>query len=115
MVAALAGERVIDTRIDIHFDIFAARKSGFRIAELDAWFDAPEQVGRQHRIAFLGVIIGHVAHRRVDTEDLLAQRDPRSRAACGRRQVGPERAAIRCGNIDVSSFHVVTLLAFRFE
>ena len=50
----------------------------FAVAEVDVLVQAPEQIGRQHDVAFLGVVVGHFAHVGVDAEDFLAQHDARA-------------------------------------
>jgi hypothetical protein len=54
------------------------------IAELDVRLLAPEQIGHQHEVAFLRVVVRHAAHRVVHAENLLAQHDSRPAAGTAR-------------------------------
>jgi hypothetical protein len=71
-----------------------------RIAHVDHRLHAPEQVRRQHDIAFLGIELGDLAHIGVDAENLLAQHDARAAAARRNRHIGFEPAAVGSRDID---------------
>ena len=79
---------ILDRLIGVEALVIAHRLAeiGLGVAEFDAGLHAPEQVRREHDIAFFGVIVGNLAHRGVDAENLLQQQDAGTGARGGNRR-----------------------------
>ncbi|MNT09645.1 hypothetical protein D3C72_1444350 [compost metagenome] len=72
-----------------------------RVAQIDAGLHAPEQVGREHHVAFLRIEVGHLAHVGIDAEDLLAQHDAGAAPRGRQGQVAAKGlGAVAGGNVD---------------
>ena len=71
---------VLDRLIGVEALIIAERlvEIGLGVAELDAGLQSPEQIRREHNITFLGIVIGDLAHRGIDAENLLQEQDART-------------------------------------
>ena len=80
---------------------------GLGVAQLDAGLDAPEKIRGDDGIAFLGVVVGHLADEAVQAEDLLAQDDAGAMAGTRHRDVRLELAAVLGGDLDPASGHDV--------
>ena len=97
-----AGRDVLDAGIDVELLEELERLLPLlrRIGHVDHRLHAPEQIRRQHDIAFLGIELGDLAHIGVDAEDLLAQHDAGTAAARRHRHISLEPAAVRGRDID---------------
>jgi len=79
------------------------------LVELDARLEAPEKVGRQHDIAFLGVGVGNVSDVLVNSENLLEEDDPGTAALLGRCEIGLEISAVPGRDADSRACHETPL------
>ncbi len=98
---------ILDRLIGVEALIIAERlvEIGLGIAELNARLHSPEQIRREHHIAFLGVIVGDFAHRGINAKDFLQQQDAGTRSRCRNRQISLEGAAIRGRDVNPLSGH----------
>ncbi len=98
---------ILDRLIGVEALIIAKRlvELSLGIAELNARLQPPEQVRRQHDITFLGIIVGDLAHRGIDAENLLQQQDAGTRSRCRNCQIPLEGAAIGSRDINPLSCH----------
>ena len=78
---------------------------GLAVAEVHARLHAPEEIGHETDVALLGVKVGDRPQARVDPENLLLDEQARPAARLGHRQIAPERAATRDGNVDHRTCH----------
>ena len=68
-----------------------------RVTELHAGLLTPEQIGHQHDIPFLRVIVSDFAHGNIDAENFLRNHQARSFTAGGQRHIALKRAAFIVG------------------
>ena len=108
---------ILDRLIGVEALVIAERLAeiGLGIAELDAGLHAPEQIRRQHDVTFLGIVVGDLAHRGVDAENLLQQQDAGARSRCRNGQIPLEGAAIGGRDVDPLSRHCPDLRPERLN